>query len=37
VTDVVERPLAALNEGDLPEFVACYSDHATIEDGYGKG
>jgi hypothetical protein len=36
VTDVVERMLAALNDGDLPDFVACYADDATIEDGHDR-
>ncbi len=36
MTDVVERMLAALNDGDLQEFVACYAEDATIEDGHDR-
>jgi hypothetical protein len=36
VTDVVERVLAAMNAQDLEAFLSCYTEDATIEDGYGR-
>ena len=36
MTDVVDRVLAALNGRDIDAFAACYTDDATIEDGYDE-
>jgi hypothetical protein len=34
--NVVDRVLDALNAHDLEAFVSCYTEDATIEDGYDK-
>jgi hypothetical protein len=31
---IVDRVLAAIAEKDVDAFVACYTDDATVEDGY---
>jgi hypothetical protein len=36
VSDVVAEVVAALNAQDVERFVACYTDDATIEDGYDR-
>ena len=36
MSDVVDRVVAALNERDLEAFVACYTQDATIGDGYER-
>jgi hypothetical protein len=36
VSDAVDRVLEALNAHDVDGFVACYTDDATIEDGYDR-
>ena len=36
MSDVADRVLVALNAHDLEAFIACYSEDATIEDGYDR-
>jgi hypothetical protein len=36
VSDVVSRVLDALNAHDVDAFVACYTEDATIENGYDE-
>ncbi|MDX6475889.1 MAG: hypothetical protein QOH95_1400 [Gaiellaceae bacterium] len=36
MSDVTDRVLVALTAHDLEAFVACYSEDATIEDGYDR-
>jgi hypothetical protein len=33
VTEVVDRVVAALNRGDIDEFVSCFAADATVADG----
>jgi hypothetical protein len=36
MNDVIDRVLDALNAHDVEAFVACYSEDATIENGYDE-
>jgi hypothetical protein len=36
MNDITNRVLAALNAHDLEAFVGCYTEDATIEDGYDR-
>jgi hypothetical protein len=36
LTDVIDRVLVALNAGDIDAFVDCYTEDATIENGYDE-
>jgi hypothetical protein len=36
VSDVVDRVIEALNAHDIEAFIACYSEHGTIENGYDR-
>jgi hypothetical protein len=36
MSDVVSRVVDALNAHDVDAFVACYAEHATVEDGYDE-